>query len=433
MNTTKWDYFDYQKQHGELALAKLRELGMIILGFEERCGKSATALYAVEHTNENVQNVLIITKVKARDGWQEHIDNLPLKKHYYIETHGGYNRLPHTNWDIVLIDEQHKNFGSYPNPSKTVVQWHKTGIFDKTPIIFMSATTVHNSFSTIYHQLVLSDYSPFSEFKDFRDWFGTYGKPKVKYLGTRTVPDYSHTHETKILEVLEPYLLKLTRKELNFKVHAQDQIHYITLAPQTIARIVEILEDEILTLPDGRVIPILTKPQERTAIWQLEGGTLKINTDETDPTSRESFFFSTEKVQWILNNFEDTEDLIIFYHFQLEYALLSHNFKRAHILQGMRYSEGVDLSKYKHAVVFSLDESTATYSQRRNRQININRADEVVVHYLLVKGGLSEAIYTSVAVNKVNFINRLYSSDSLNYQTVTKPKTTIKFKLAKGD
>jgi hypothetical protein len=60
-----------------------------------------------------------------------------------------------------------------------------------------------------------------------------------------------------------------------------------------------------------------------------------------------------------------------------------------------------------------MDFSTARYSQRRARQCNMLRGEPIDVHYLLVKGGISEKVYQTVAINKQNFIDKYFNKSYL--------------------
>ena len=88
-------------------------------------------------------------------------------------------------------------------------------------------------------------------------------------------------------------------------------------------------------------------------------------------------------------------------------------FKKALILQATSYAEGVDLSHKRHLVIYSQDFSTARHSQRRARQANKNRAEDIIVHYLLVKKGISEQVYQTVSLNKKNYVDSLFEGNLL--------------------
>ena len=63
---------------------------------------------------------------------------------------------------------------------------------------------------------------------------------------------------------------------------------------------------------------------------------------------------------------------------------------------------------YEHLVIYSMNFSTSQYTQRRARQANMKREQIINVHFILVKGGISEQVYKTVAINKSNFVDKYY-------------------------
>src|SRR5690606_37668489 len=92
---------------------------------------------------------------------------------------------------------------------------------------------------------------------------------------------------------------------------------------------------------------------------------------------------------------------------------LRQHFRSAEILQATANAECVDLSMYEHLIVYSQDFKTAKYSQRRARQANKYRKTKITVHFLLVKGGISEQVYNTVALNKENFVDSVFNKEKL--------------------
>ena len=93
--------------------------------------------------------------------------------------------------------------------------------------------------------------------------------------------------------------------------------------------------------------------------------------------------------------------------------MLEAKFKNARVLQGTAFAEGVDLSMYKTCVVYSMDFSTAKYTQRRARQCNMKREEVIDVHFLLCKDAISEQVYNTVAINKTNFVDTYFDKKEL--------------------
>lgn len=138
----------------------------------------------------------------------------------------------------------------------------------------------------------------------------------------------------------------------------------------------------------------------------LEGGVAKIEDEYL-------VLLNAEKIDYIKTSWSDSKDLVIMYQYKAEKTKLEAEFKHASILQATSFAEGVDLSMYKHLVIYSQDFSTSKHSQRRARQANKQRTEEINVHFLLVKKGISEQVYETVSVNKTNFIDSLFSKEQL--------------------
>lgn len=132
--------------------------------------------------------------------------------------------------------------------------------------------------------------------------------------------------------------------------------------------------------------------------------------EKVENSLREVFFefFNCEKVDYILHNWGDEENLVIMYHFKAELIKLQRFFKKATLLQGTSNAEGVDLSSFDHLIIYSQDYSTSKHSQRRARQANMARKDPINVHFLLVQGAISAEVYQAVSINKENFVDNRF-------------------------
>jgi hypothetical protein len=140
---------------------------------------------------------------------------------------------------------------------------------------------------------------------------------------------------------------------------------------------------------------------------QIEGGTLKISDTQSIKLG------NTEKIDWIKKEYGDSSNIVIFYQFVHEEKLLKKHFKNATVLQGTSYAEGVDLSMYKTLIIYSMDYSTSKYTQRRARQANMQRKEEIIVKYLLIKGAISDQVYTTVVENNKNYVDSYFSNSGI--------------------
>ena len=196
-----------------------------------------------------------------------------------------------------------------------------------------------------------------------------------------------------------------TRKDLGFKQEPDDVIHWIELDDITKKVYNELLEHELVAFSHGMLV-CDTKSKLRTSLHQLEGGTMKIEDNRY-------VLSNTEKIDYIKDRWGDSADLVIMYNFIKERDKLEEAFRQATILQATSNAEGVDLSGFRHLVVYSQDYSTARHTQRRARQANMKREDPIHVHFLLVRKAISEQVYKTVSVNKKNYVDSVFAKEQL--------------------
>jgi hypothetical protein len=196
-----------------------------------------------------------------------------------------------------------------------------------------------------------------------------------------------------------------TRAELGFEQEPEDEVHYVELDEVTKEVYNELLKDRVVEFKSGLLVAD-TPMKLRTSLHSLEGGTIIID-------GTYNVLANDEKVRYIKKVWGDTKDLVIMYNYKAEQTKLEAEFKNARILQATSYAEGVDLSNHKHLVIYSQDFSTARHSQRRARQANKNRKEEILVHYLLVKKAISEQVYNTVSKNKTNFVDSTFVKEKI--------------------
>lgn len=405
-----WEYFPSQVSVGKEALAVLKQYGLVYLAMEERTGKCGTAMWMAEQLPESVERILVVTKKKALEGWQEALKELPHDKAYVLSTYHSAAKVRGT-FQLVILDEAHSYVSGYP---KTSILWDS--VFAKVfglPIIYSSATPHAQGYQLLFHQFALSKFGPWRKFADFYEWFREYaqrdeeGRLPTKHINNDLeVTDYTCLQDERIAAELKHLFISYTRKELGFKVEPKDQLHYIKLKPHIQAIYNALVTNRVLEFTHsetGKDYTLVcdTPTKLRYALHMLEGGSLKINDEHIS-------LGNNEKADYIMQTWGDTSDLVIMYHYTADGIKLSRMFKHARVLQGTAYAEGVDLSMHRHLVIYSQDFSTAKHTQRRARQANKHREDEITVHYLLVKKGQSEHAYKTVSVNKKNYVDPVF-------------------------
>lgn len=392
--------YKHQVDISSQALDILRKHMIVYLAMQERTGKTLTSILICEQTKCN--NILVITKKKALVGW---IDTLSKYKHNKTYECINYESLHKCTFkpDLVIIDEAHSNLGAYPKVGKT---WKEVYKFTKgKPIIYLSATPSAQTYAQLYHQFKLSSWSPWIKYPSFYNWHKDYGIENIIYLGGRQIKQYNEVKSEKVMKDVEHLFISYTRTELGFEHEPNDILHYIDLSSEIREYYNSLLKDRVATVTGTEVIAD-TVMALRTKLHQIEGATLK-------QEDRNIFLSKIDKIDYILKTWGDSDNLVIFYQYQNELSLLKQTFKSATILQGTSFAEGVDLSMYETCVVYSMDFSTAKYTQRRARQCNMKRDTPIDFHFLLVKGAISEQVYQTVAVNRTNFVDSYFNKQEI--------------------
>lgn len=392
--------YDHQVDLAERAYDILRDEMIVYLCCEERTGKTLTSILVAEMAN--VQKVLIITKKKALDGWFDTLKAFKHDKDYTVVNYHQANKQTE-KFDLVILDEAHNYISAYPKVGKL---WKEVKVLTvNIPLIYISATPYAQGPQQLFHQFALSSWSPWIKHSSFYRWFQIYGRPYTLEINGIAIPQYDRVEVDMILGCVNHLFVTATRKELGFEHEPLDNVHPILLSEDTKAVYNELVKHDLVELSVGMLV-CDTSPKLRTSLHQLEGGTIKIDNNRY-------ILANTEKVDYILEHFGDTEDLVIMYNYIAEKAKLEQRFKKALILQATSFAEGVDLHKYKHLVIYSQDFSTARHTQRRARQCNKNRNLPIDIHYLLVKGAISSQVYKTVSINKKNFVDRAFDRSTI--------------------
>jgi len=416
---------DYQEQESLAVLKTLKVHAIAYIAWEERTGKSLTGVLAVEKSA--AKHCLIITKAKAKIGWHKLMLEYPHEKVYEIITYGMVSKYT-GNPDIVIIDEAHNYISGYPKPSQT---WKavKKLVFG-LPIIYMSATPHAQGYQLLYHQLALSQWSPFRTHSTFYSWFREFGCPYTIRAHGRDVTQYDKVKDDSILAKVEHLFNVKTRKELKFKHEPVDSIKWIPLSKLTKVIYNRIVEDNVLEVA-GHTVLYDSIMKLRSGLHMVEGGTVKLTLNskpaEDDSlllVSRESIeglylyhcyydLGNREKIQYIKAQWGDSKDVAIMYNYKGEKIILEREFKLARILQATSNAEGVELSHVRHLIIYSQDFSTARHTQRRARQASKDREHDIDVNFLLTKKGISHQVYKTVSLNKLNYVDSVFDRETI--------------------
>ena len=350
----------------------LSKYGLVYLAMEERTGKTLTSILLAEMTTRT--RVLVLTKKKAlmgdfdkkaetaKEGWYGTFNKyggVPCTRvngHPYwglpsgtaftvLNYHAIHKRqengkykltIKPSDYDLIILDEPHAYLAAYP---KLGAIWKSTKRLTKgQPVILQGATPYAQGYQLLYNQLRLSDWSPFRGYKNFYEFFADYGIPtliKTDYGLQETYKKCKASVWTKCKHLFITY----TRKELGFEHEPEDVLHYVELTQDTKDTYNDCMTKQLF-ITDEFEIMLDSSMKMRTTLHMIEGGVAK----EEDSYHQ---LENTEKINAIQDDFGDTDDCVIMYHYKAEGIKLSQHFKKAKLLQGTSYAEGVDLSAYK--------------------------------------------------------------------------------------
>ena len=403
--------YDYQKVNAQKALEIFAKYKIVYLAMEQQTGKTLTSLLVVEQYFIEPVKILVITKKACLDGWQDHLNKCCswLKNKYTITNYHNVNKIKTTNFSCIILDEAHKYISSSPKVGKLWVDIRKFSY--ELPIIYLSATPHAQGMHMLFHQFALTKYSPWHNFANFYVWYGKYallnkfGQSASIYINGRIIETYKHVNNERLRPEVDHLFITATRKNLGFAQEPIDKLCYIQLNSVTINAYNLLLNNKLLNFTHNGVAHTIIANSGiklRTSLHMLEGGVAKIGNNYL-------ILSNTEKIDYILKEFSDNENLAIMYQYIAEGNKLRKHFKNALILQSTTYAEGISLAHIKNLVIYSQDFSTAGHTQRRARQTNKNRSEPIIVHFLLVKKAISEQVYNTVSKNKKNFVDLLFN------------------------
>lgn len=404
-----WNADQHQIDGANEAFPILERYGLVYLAWEERTRKSITAMLIAEKC-PTVEKVLVISKKKALEGWNETLKNFPHQKVYTLINYHSVVNLK-GKYDLAILDESHSYISGYPKRSGIWLSVKEK--VQNLPIIYCSATPHAQGYQLLFNQLALSSWSPWSKYSDYYSWFKEYaqrdelGQFKTTQISqTQRVINYTKIQEERVWSEVKHLFTVRTRKGLGFEQEPEDKLHFIELSKPIKAIYNTLVKDKLIEFTHGEtgkdyLLVCDTTTKLRFALHMLEGGSLKIENDYIS-------LGNNEKADYIMNTWGDTKDIVIMYNYIAEGIKLRRMFKHATILQATSYAEGVNLSMYKHLIIYSQDFSTAKHTQRRARQADKERNAEIKVHYLLVKNAASHKAYKSVSINKKNYVDTTF-------------------------
>jgi superfamily II DNA or RNA helicase len=175
---------NYQIENSIKAVEILKNYNIVYLSMEVRTGKTVTSLEVAKLYG--AKNVLFLTKKKAIKSILNdfnnfgYIFNLTVLNNESLHLNSG-------NYDLIISDEHHR-CGTYPKPNKVTKLIKER--YSNLPMIFLSGTPHPESYSQIYHQFWISNYSPFKAWTNFYKFAQVFVNIKQKHFGYAKINDY---------------------------------------------------------------------------------------------------------------------------------------------------------------------------------------------------------------------------------------------------
>jgi superfamily II DNA or RNA helicase len=231
---------EYQIKIAKQASDKLKKLNFIYLAMEVRTGKTITALLTAKLFG--AKNVLFVTKKKAIQSIKNDYENFGFDFGLSVINTESLHKIA-GNFDLIISDENHK-YGAFPKPSKGAKYFKSR--FANLPIIALSGTMNPESYSQIFHQFWISNYSPFNQYANFYKWASDYVLIAKKYLGYSIVLDYSKADGEKIQKAIDKYLITYTQKEAGFTSEIVERILTVEMKYSTYELVAKLKKENIV-------------------------------------------------------------------------------------------------------------------------------------------------------------------------------------------
>ena len=384
---------DYQKTISKEGLTILKLRKILILNLEVRTGKTHIAL----EIGKNYKNVLFVTKKKAIQSIEA---DYQTAKHTFNLTVINYESLHKIkgNFDLVICDESNEKISAYPKPTLNAKRVRE---FVSNDLMLLTGTLLPESNSQIFHQLWVSKFSPFNNYKNFYAFHKDLGIPAVTYTSYGQSNDYSKMK----FEVIEPYInrikISFTQKQSGFVSKIIEKIHTVKMS-NTTKSIIKRLKKDLVVEGKDEVILADTGVKLMQKIHQLSSGTVKFE-------SGNSTIIDKAKLNYIKENFKG-QKIAIFYKFKEELKMLKdldlakdikefEETNKSIAFQFVSGRSGIKLDKADCIIALNIDFSATSYWQFRDRMTTLKRK-ESTIHWLFSDCGIEKNIFGCVQKKK---------------------------------
>ena len=395
----------YQIDIAERGLNILNKYNILYLAMEVRTGKTSTSLEIANMFG--AKRVLFLTKKKAIGSILDDYKEFGHTYHIDVINDESMHKLPSNDYDVVIHDEHHR-FGAFPKPGLYTKMFKK--MFGHLPMIFLSGTPCPESYSQMYHQFWVSDFSPFREYKNFYRWADDYVNKFDRVINGFKVTDYSNGKEIEIMSKLAYLMISHTQQQSGFETSIEEEVLYVDMSEKT-KMIVKKLERDLVVEGKEEVILADTPVKLMQKVHQLCSGTVKFE-------SGNSMVIDTTKAECIKFKFSEVR-IGVFYKFKAELKALKQVYGdqltesledfdagkcQVIALQIVSGREGISLKNADYVVFYNIDFSATSYWQARDRMTTMDRKFNKV-YWIFSVGGIEDKIYKAVKSKKSYTLN----------------------------
>ena len=394
----------YQMRIANDACEVLNRKGFVYLAMQVRTGKTITALETCKLFG--AKRVLFITKIKAFRSIEDDYFFFGFMSKFEITiiNKESIHKIETNDFDIVVCDEAHGLFGTYPKPNEFTKTYRKR--FFEIPAILLSGTMSPESYSQLFHQFWICKFAPFKEYKNFYKWANDYVDITQKYLGYAQVKDYSNARKKDFWHHIRYHIITFTQAEAGFTTDVKENILKVQMKPITYAITSKLIKDlVVVSKSTGREIIADTGVKLQQKIHQLFSGTIKYEDGSVQ-------VIDDSKAQFIKEKFKGKK-IAIFYNFKAELEMLKAVFSellttdlndfnsssKNIALQIVSGREGISLSKADYLVFLNIQFSAVSFWQSRDRLTTMERKSNEIF-WIFAENGIENSIYKRVLDKK---------------------------------
>jgi hypothetical protein len=395
---------DYQKELSQQGGLILNRLKILYLAMEVRTGKTITALEVAKLVG--AKNVIFLTKKKAIESVKADHRAMQYGFNLYCTNDENLHKVDASMIDLVIHDEHHR-FGAFPKPGATTKLYKK--LFAHLPQIFLSGTPTPESYSQIYHQFWVSNYSPFRLYPTFYKWAKEFVNVTQQVINSFTINNYTNSKIDQIEPLIEPYFLRYTQEKAKFKGKIIEHFLECPMLASTDKVYNMLKRDRVVNSSTGRSIVADTPAKLLQKLHQIGAGTIKID--------KENLILDYSRGYLIAEKFKGKK-IAIFYNFIGELAVLKKCFgdqlttdinefnttDKCIALQIVSGREGISLAKAEALIFYNISFSAVSYWQARDRLTTQDRTENHI-YFIFNPRGLDRQIFEAVKEKK-NFTLR---------------------------